>query len=250
MKKCILIGFQYSNSNSCVLEDLYLPGILTDLMRIYKRTKIMKCDETIIISDIDIVSTIFPKTKSIIYSTGDFEEQIEQCCLDSDQIFFYYTGHAKNGCFILPHGRLIQMTTLCEIISESMSIMGQLFCLLDCCNSTGFGLSFKMIKDGSFQLNKTNSVYKQQILCISSSLENERSVCTKSGSIFTRNISKLLKHNKKNLLDIYSNTCSSNKNKIQTTSITCSHPNVHELWSWIFGKGNLADEFRCLLFNG
>lgn len=242
MKKSILIGFEYAPPIS------RLPGIVWDLKQMYKRQRRMKPDRTLVVTDIAGLSF----RKAEVYKFGGLEDMMQRLAAfaeGADQLLLYYTGHARDGYFVLPDGGGLPMESISNLLSQTVVPNGQIICLLDCCNSTGFGLPYRMIRDGTFDFRPAMSFFSQQIVCVSSSLETERSACTRSGSIFTRALSKLLKRRVSVLTEIYRGCMKSVGTHEQTVSIGSSHPNLRTLWPWLYGQQTIMDQFRCLLFN-
>lgn len=275
----ILIGFEY-------FGDKKLPGILIDLYLAYKflinnnnlkitiisdikrdsNTKLVRSAILEKLVDSNILSFVKDSKELGIYkefkSSGyynnldSFLSQIEH-----DKLFIYYTGHSKNGNIMLPNGSLYSLDTFRLQISKAQSVL----CILDCCESTGLNLPFRLI-DGVYRLenikysdNDSTPKYltnftKSKIVCISSSLSEQDSFVLKTGSIFTRYIFSLLQDMKNKslsqLLDeinlLLYKFCKYSPLKLsekygskQTVNVYSSHPHIKWVFGWLYGLSDL-----------
>ena len=250
MRTCLLIGFEYT-------KDMFLPGIEQDISQILKHIQSIEPDRITILSDIpskripDSEHTSYKKFKT----TKKFLKVVSRTVESGNQVFLYYTGHARKGKFLLPNDDKVKMSSIRKILQSSTSPTAEILCLLDCCESTGLDLGFQI---GSNKI-PTSSQITQKIICISSSSEGQRSICTKSGSIFTSQVIKRLSKRQLKLdssfreLIIHKLHKTFKKKlgiKIDSTSgslferefgisslvlITLSHPNLNSVWSWCLG---------------
>lgn len=272
MKIGILIGFQYCNDMFCEqiferegkFENLYLPGIIIDLYQSYKFVKNMKPDKILIITDIyedqktsllmksiveDIVDSDILTFIETIKNTNEYHKYkdlknfintISLTCYNQNNIFIYYTGHAKNGYLLLPSIEKYPMSDFRELISNSTYHLANIFIVMDCCNGSCLNLPFKLEinKSPVYKLVNDTKLFftKQNIICIVSSLNNENAITSKNGSIFTRAFFKSIKScNRllsKILIDITS-YCSQ-----QTPCIYSSYPNIYLIWNWLLNPSN------------
>jgi hypothetical protein len=213
----------------------------------------------------------------------------------ADELFFYYTGHSENGTIILPinvdlasteltHVGLsrcdsIRIIDLRDLITTSTKRSAQIFIVMDCCNGNGLGLPFRLRPNGvistSSKVLRSPSLmaaeYKwkyqnddslerkfpgQEIICMSSATENEFSVTTRSGSIFTRSVFKYLeiyRISKISDLDfevrdgryrsisfilhsILIECQTKEKRHVQTSTAYSSYPNLNYLWPWLWDE--------------
>jgi len=291
MKISILIGFQYDNNQSLITpkitinkdtnSSLYLPGIIVDLYQAYLFSIKMNPDKIIIITDINNDQKTSVLLKAIIdeivdcnvlnfietiktqhlhhlyHNTTDFLNLITTSCYGYDKAFIYYTGHAKDGSFLLPDNDNIKMTIFRNTICNSISKHGEIFFTMDCCNSIGLDLPFRLVvNDLTDSFYKLNSDFftGQQIICISSTMKDEHSVTTRSGSIFSNSLFKWLNKKNRSIISLIKNiTAECSSNFRQTATIYSSFPNIYLLWSWLFGSFNmdiiLDNDTNCIIVN-
>lgn len=263
MRKALLIGFQYENGKK-------LPGITTDLYQVYcflkkhgwqdhqikVMTDIVK-DETTDILKTSILEKIV--NSDILTFIEDCQERGQYILFKShhhynnfstlfenkeSNYFIYYTGHSKDGNIILPDQALISLDRFREYIN-----VGRTICVMDCC---GGGLELPFIlnegiyrfRDESPHQDRDNDFVQNEIICISSSSENEKSLTSQAGSFFTRylfsildeptlSISSILKKIRKSLIDIK-----------QTANILASFPTLRYLPGFLYSFSPLTIEIR------
>lgn len=292
MKSVILIGFQYGDFESNkvhIVNSLYLPGILVDLYQVYLFAKRMNPDKIIVITDIEKDSKTDLLLKAIVESIVDsdiltFIETIKESnsyyyyndqsvliktitneTYLSDQLFLYYTGHAKEGYILLPNEQRIKMTDLRDIIISSLKPSSEIFIVMDCCNGTGMELPFRFIHTTNkidfdeiinnrryqqfrYQLQHTpNPIFtKQKIICISSTSNNEDSITTKNGSLFTQSLFRHFKSTRllAELLCYISKECLNTN--LQTVTIYSSYPDLYHLWPWLFSSYTYSIHFDSM----
>lgn len=204
MRKALLIGFQYSH-------DKKLPGIATDLYQVYSFLKKYNWqdEEICIMTDIEKDETTDVLKTSILEKIVDSEvlsfiedsKERNQYVLfkshnhynnfstifpnEQINLFIYYTGHCKEGNIILPNKSLINLT---DYFSSP-----NIFIVMDCCEA---GLDLPFVLEGNiYRCKDKPKFFKDKIICISSSLEGEKSITTQSGSLFTRHVFKFLESN-------------------------------------------------------
>ena len=168
----------------------------------------------------------------------------------------------------------------------------QILFIMDCCNGVGLKLPFQLVKgvaggrgggsgegrgsSGEGRVKSFDNLYyyrltdfpqhkytRNNILCLSSSMHDERAVASRSGSIFTRILFSDVLNEKNNLSDIlkhFSGENGENSNKEikdsgkerihnQTTTIHASHPNLKDFFPWFLGKKLLVrfdDHFNLI----
>lgn len=248
MKVSILIGFEYNHlvDNNFVTRcfgddpviskiDKKLPGIQVDLYQAYLASIKMNCDRIIVVTDIDKDIRTISLVKSALESTSDaniftfiensklnqhhylyqdmdkFKEIIVEKCDSADQVFIYYTGHAKEGQLIFPRKPDEELYKICQVpisvrinqpsvsksngllniikngiidrydmkeflhlITSSVSKQCEIFIVLDCCYSTGLQLPFKLINDDKqyyYCLNDGSRVFFPQKIICISSCD-------------------------------------------------------------------------------
>lgn len=246
-RKAILIGFEYTYEK--------LPGISIDLYYVYTflKNKGWKDDEIIIFTDIDKdYETQILKTailERIVNS--DILSFIEDCkerkqyirfthyhnffsMLDIfvDNVFIYFTGHCKNGNIILPNSSMVSDFT--NLIKASSAI-----CIMDCCEYKSelpwiLNHNIYRLKD---DIEKKDFL-KPEIICISSSLENEKTVTSKIGSYYTRYLFEILEKSR-SLDQILKMTKNKLKNFKQTVNISASYPNLFYLPAFFYSFNNI-----------
>lgn len=289
MTTVILIGFQYNDKISekssdypkeCIKESTNmeiqmnrLPGIIIDLYQCYCFVQKIKPERILLITDIPedqqftllkgaiidqiVDQNIFTfiekcKTKQqyIKYSTYiDFMATISLNCHLSDRVLIYYTGHAKNGCLILPDDNLVPLTKLRETITQCSPPHCNILIILDCCNCNGLELPFRLHRTDStwkmpyrymYNIGGDRYFCKQKIICISSTTNNENSGVNNLGSIFTRSIFKFLTNKTRSLgtlVENINNECRNCYN--QTSNVYSSHPDIYQIWNWVFDKNSV-----------
>ena len=207
MRKALIIGFQYS-------DDKKLPGIATDLYQVYTflkkhnwqeneicvMTDIEKDETTDILKTSIIEKVVDSGVLSFIedckereqyvlftshYHYNNFSSIFSEVGKSNDDrssrtfnLFIYYTGHCKEGNIILPNNSLINLP---DYFSSK-----NIFTIIDCCEG---GLDLPFVLNGDIYRCKENPVFfKDKIICISSSKDDEKSITTQSGSLFSRHI--------------------------------------------------------------
>lgn len=250
----LLIGFEYSGKNR-------LPGIVIDLYLAYNFFK-QYDKEIVILSDIesdsstpilrkaiieqivnsDILSFIEEcKEKNIykIYKSQGYYNNFESCFKSKDEkLFVYYTGHSKNGNILLPDNSLYSF----DNFRNQLENYKQSIVILDCCESNGLSLPFRLI-DNVYRLENTENFTKSRILCISSSLSQQNSIASKTGSFFTRYIFNLLLNKNISLTELMSKlnnhiSFSPKYQMKQTVNIFASRPDMKWIYGWLW---NLID---------
>ncbi len=260
LKTAIIIGFDYSN-----LLLTYLPGIPIDLYSIYTVAKKSKPDRIVVITDINndyhttalsdaivdeiVDSDVTGFIKRVkkenhhhqFIDLSDFRNTLREYSTGSDQVFFYYTGHAKDGDFLLPNGEMIKTSEVRDIFRECTSSTSDIFAMIDCCHADGFSLPYRLTPHrGNYRYRLStgaNEFPSQRIICFSSSSPDEKSVATKRGSIFTRKFCKMLEDKNRNISNLLASVSESQmKSHQQTMTVHSSYPDTSLLWSWLYNK--------------
>jgi len=206
MPTSIIIGFEYSLNP--------LPGAYIDIYNAFKWGNSFNSD-TYIISDVDyninknnitqainnnyididihMLST-YPK---IILDNGiDLSANIKTILsygIIDNKLIIYYSGHGINNSMIMPNSSLLSFNTFKNIIFQNISHDVEVFIILDCCNPNGLSLPYKL-HDNCFRLITNNHIefIPNNILLITSSNENEKSLATIYGSVFSKSLFNLL----------------------------------------------------------
>ena len=218
----LLIGFEYIESK----DWKSLPGIPVDLYQAYSYSQTLtktKTKNITVFTDVDkdyrttvlrraiiegyvdsnLLSfiedvkdnnhhTLYHSKKSNKYITNNFEEVIIKSVVGVTKLFVYYTGHAKNGHIILPDNTHVPLDHLKDIIVANASPNCEIIFVLDCCQSNGMELPY--VYNNGYKLSAHNFL-PNNIICLSSSLIDQDSTATRTGSIFTRNLFKIFKNN-------------------------------------------------------
>jgi hypothetical protein len=172
-------------------------------------------------------------------------------------IFVYYTGHFKEGNIILPDNSFINLENFVSNFLNFSQISDyhnlekekqretekekqrEILLIMDCCECKNI-FPFEL-NDKVFRLKFNNSkikFYKNRIICISSSLENENSITSKSGSYFTKILVQILNNRNQSLSDIMKKL---KENKYidqsqQTPNISVTFPNIYMLPGWLYSS--------------
>ena len=264
-KIALLMGFGYESN-----PEMRLLSTIIDLYRMYKYTKELGCEVRVItdiqetcclikpildgVIDMDItlfLDTLRKRSEYILWNPSlDWKEMI--CWEKYDKIIFYYTGHGIRGYIVLPdHDRghnTLSVYTLRDIILNYSRKNSQILCLFDSCFAPILSLPFYFC-DNHFK--RTVGQYcSQHILCLSSN-PSGKSLCSGSGSEFTKYILNLLGQGIISLSEInkydtllVNHTCLSKytpEEKKQTEPIVViasSYPVGSILWTWVTRKPN------------
>ena len=263
MRKAFLIGFQYSQLNN---HNKKLPGIIIDLYKVYcfLISKGWKEDEIIIFSDIvkddstnilrnailekivdsDILTFIEDckeRKQYILFTSHNHYNNFSSIFIskentkDIKHYFVYYTGHCKDGNLILPNNTLLSL----ELFRDYLKIE-KVICIMDCCEG---GIELPFVLHNKVYRCKQNlkkeDFINTEMVCISSSLENEKSITSQSGSFFTRNLLEILDSSQSlsNILEKVrkSNQITQINREIkQTATISVSLPHISYLFGFLY----------------
>jgi hypothetical protein len=220
----LLIGFQYNG-------DKYLNGIKVDLelMQNYCRRVGLKPTT---ISDL---TNDTPNYSQAIFNYVDIHT--------NEPLLLYFTGHAKDSCLILPDGTLCMNRLRKHILSR---VINNVLVVMDCCNSSGFGLPYELTTNGykqrdiSFDISTTTT----NMLCISSSRIDEKAVISSQGSPFTRTLVQLLEQRVLYLPLLLSRLKEACSTYIRQTPTIFSNTKTLVLWLWVFGERRYSLELR------
>ena len=260
MRKAFLIGFQYSQLNN---HNKKLPGIIIDLYKVYcfLISKGWKEDEIIIFSDIikddstnilrnailekivdsDILTFIEDckeRKQYILFTSHNHYNNFSSIFIskentkDIKHYFVYYTGHCKDGNLILPNNTLLSLELFRDYIKTEKVI-----CIMDCCEG---GIELPFVLHNKVYRCKQNlkkeDFINTEMVCISSSLENEKSITSQSGSFFTRNLLEILDSSQSlsNILEKVRKSNQINKEIKQTATISVSLPHISYLFGFLY----------------
>ena len=170
-------------------------------------------------------------------------EDFDKLLITKDKnTFVYFSGHCKNGNFILPQEGNPPFDTLTFRRKVEDTAGGHFFFVLDCCDSDGTKLPF--IFDGEnkvFRFNQSAPSFTlRKTLCLSSSQKGQDSGSKITGSLFTHCFLNRLRALQNNLSSDLSGLvleinieCSCYQ---QTATLYASFPNLNQIWSWLYGK--------------
>ena len=272
MKVAILIGFGYTEQES----KMRIPGILIDLHRSYEFAKRMEALKVLVFTDYQRNQKSYPikeqlrngelDAETLFFITNlkfqeqyhnynsleSFKDQIERVTLGVSRLFIYYSGHAERGLIVLPKANReidrISLPQLLSICVNKAHPQAEVFSIVDCCQSDGMGMSFKMIPgDEWYQYQKVYDLYKQgrEIICLSSGNEEEFSETRIGGSQFTALLYELL--NKKLYWPIGQLLKELKEGGYENTPVvTSSDPHLMELWRWTLSSTRLSISFDYL----
>jgi hypothetical protein len=210
MPTALLIGFEY-NFNS-------LTGAIIDLYNAYKWCHsfgLHSCDITVL-TDIEFVKdpdnlqsvisrglaeadllTFYSKTgsKTIIRDAKSLLTEIIRILrlgIPDNKLIIYYSGHGVKDSMVMPDRTLLPFVDFRDNISNALDPYVEIFWILDCCNPNGLHLPYKL-EGNQFILSPCQvQCVSQPILLVTSSEANEKSIATKSGSVFSRHLFRLL----------------------------------------------------------
>lgn len=251
MRNAILIGFEYKTSN----KQKKLPGICVDLYLVFSFLKklnwkdseikvftdIKKDEKTEVLKSALLEKTVDSNILTFIEDLKEKNQYIEFKHVNhynnftslfqdiSSKTFVYYSGHSKKENLILPNDSLISLDSFRDNIKSE-----EIFLVMDCCQG-GIKLPF-VLNENFYRLHNEKSFVKSEIICISSSLNDENSLISKKGSLFTKNLFSILSENKE--LKII-------KNKLKLGKFSVSHPNLYHVFNWFYKEINIK-----IIFNG
>ena len=278
MPTAILIGFEYVFNS--------LTGAIIDLYHAHKWCKSFNCD-TYILTDIEFIKNsnnlqiaidrkivdkdiltfhnrVITKQKIKPYVQNGYNLLVEiidilKRGVQDNKLIIYYSGHGVKDSMVMPDKTLLQFIDFRDNILNIVGPYVEIFWILDCCNPNGLHLPYKL-EENSFVLSPSKvECVSQPILLITSSEASEKSIATKSGSVFSRHLFRLLTslssndapivkrrsvtipaHKNRNLRRLISNLSSSIRKMhtgyAQTVSIYSSYVTDPVLWMWIGSK--------------
>lgn len=268
MRNILMIGFEYKKA----IQWTTLPGIIVDLYQIFTLFNKANTDITVITDIIrdpkskvlqqailddlcdanvlDFIEVIQDNKHYVEYSGLDnFKKMVIASCKHKQQLFIYYTGHAKGGDLILPDGQIIKMLDFRDLILKNCAKYAEIFIIMDCCRGTGLNLPYYLKKAVYRLTHQPAKIFpSQKVVCISSTMSDQEAGTTLNGSFFTRSLYKLfLSKSKKykylpNVLPYLVDECSSQHE--QTAVVHASYPNLKMIWPWLYTPSNLSISFN------
>lgn len=267
-KVVFIISFQYSGKR-------YLPGAAIDVYHAYKwargitnsiyvftdfsldNIEIPSCvlDDKIVEEDVVTLFKIIGRMVTSGNNKDDLLSWLHNISW-SNRVIIYYSGHGKKKELLLPNGEQLCTHTLRDVIKQETQDNCEVFIIYDCCNPNNLDLPFQL--KGNTFVNADNMLTakfcKQKILLMASSRQEEKSVATPYGSLFTRHLFNTLRSldidqvsdmdmstwlslKNRNLSRLAGRLIGSirkeNSEKPQTVSIYSSHMQDPVLWLWL-----------------
>nr|QBK89555.1 MAG: caspase [Pithovirus LCPAC001] len=139
-----------------------------------------------------------------------------------------------------------------NIITKYSPKKTQIIFLMDCCAGNGLKLPFKMNINGIYNLKNYN-IPTQEIVCISSSLQNQSSISSINvdgfGSVFTKEffegISRMRSIKTVSYINLIKKIGSEKLNNYdQTLNVYSSRPNLKKVWHWFFEQSKSKIECK------
>lgn len=242
----ILIGVQYAFHDTCQNQreisishitgpNNYLPGIYLDLRAMYQYC-MSKGIPVTIITDITCLDlrTMVPNAYFInLESLPNLLNYLREFFKSHSRTLLYYSGHCKNRKLLIP-GNEITYDALSSIFPHRGH---EVVLVFDCCNGYGLNLPFYLRRKRSMRFGYTGGKLfsRDRILCLLASTENENSITTLEGSIFTACLINVLKKGDlRHILEDIRVCCQKWRNvNIQTAMVYSSYPNVYNIPSWL-----------------
>lgn len=258
MRKALLIGFEYKDKKK-------LPGIATDLYQVYSflksyhwndneifvMTDIEKDDSTDVLKTsildeivnsgiLSFIEDIKERKQYIQFKSHNHYNNFESLFSSVSNLFVYYTGHCKDNNIIFPNNSLVSLNIFKTYMDKSKNVL----CIMDCCES-GINLPF-LLKGKTYKCHEEiskDSFVKSNMICLSSSLENEKSITSKSGSYFTRYLFEIL--NKYSELYIIREKITTSLSNIkQTINILSSYPKNFYIPGFLYSYPDISVEIN------
>ena len=217
--------------------------VVTD---IYTDVHIDKVTPAIIdgLIDLDIANFIehLDQNEQIYFydNKDNFSNFMTTLVTNSSHLMIYYTGHAINNkiifpvilpyCSIIPedksekerelqvHQGMFTCDQFIKLFTDAVADNCQILLIFDCCNGPDFNLPFVLDENGIYRLNNYHFPQKE-IICLVSSLPEEKSLSTNNGSLFTHIIIKNLNIVQDNWLLLLQLSQRELNQKIKTTAI-------------------------------
>lgn len=211
MPTSIIIGFEYIINK--------LPGSYIDIYNAYNWCNSFNCDNYIITdtdydknkpnivsgiknNNLDInIHSIDTYPKIIINNSDDLCSNIKTILnygVSDNKLIIYYSGHGVNNNMLMPNNTYLSFNDFKNVILSNTNSSVEIFLILDCCNPNGLSLPYKL-DDNYFKLvNDPNKLFNNidfishSILLITSANENEKSLATIYGSVFSKILFEIL----------------------------------------------------------
>ncbi len=262
---------------------LVITDIETDI-NIKKLSQVILKSFYIDIGILSIINDLKEINSYYLFNNEDnFKKLVKSFVKESERLFVYYTGHSDNGIMRFPitlqslvpnnlrFKTTLQMEEFRDMVIKKVTQNCQLVFILDCCHSNGLKLPYyydkvsnrfileprSFINKPTEQLKSSNEskmglfYTKREVLCFSSSSPIEKSIGTRSGSIFSRVFFGIIFNEINDLFPeifekdskTFANILKIMKNLIkidQTTVVHSSHPNITSIFRWFMYKRDFS----------
>lgn len=232
--RVVLVGLGYRQSGTHAL-----PGVVLDLYRMYRYAdRVMGAEDIYVVTDItreenvknlidvllskqsgaDILK-FFQTVRRLVPWTA--QNNLEPCdlfsrlCEGATRVMWYFTGHGKDGCMVLPDGSLEPMSNILDAVRLAMMRSPspeprELLWISDCCHGSDLGLPFLLRESASPSWDLDPSVepeylgrlsrfardprddpgafFSVRVIALSSSTRTSSSTTSLGGSDFTRRV--------------------------------------------------------------
>lgn len=207
--KVVIIGFGYTDDK--------IPSTLFDLYQIYNKYSRMGYDceiltdindfrynrnvyESISFKKVDreMLSFISNLKKKPPYYTYVFNKKSLSDKINSipksDIVIVYYTGHGSSKGVKMSSGENYPFEEFKSLLVEMSN--NEIYIIVDCCHASGMKLNYQLEKNnkGRFIYTEDGKNYKQKVIIIASSQQNEKSAAIKHTSLFTKYFIEFLDH--------------------------------------------------------
>jgi len=207
MPTAIIIGFEYTYDSltGCII-DIYNAykwcssfrstiHVLTDIKIIRNSDSIKQAiDRNFAGPDLTTFYDDIPE-KSIVSNKNGLLVSIINILntgISDNKLIIYYSGHGVRDSMVIPDNTLLPFIELRDSILDRINSYVEVFWILDCCNPNGLHLPYKLTNN-VFSLSPSKiECVSQPVLLITSSNDNEKSIATKYGSVFSRYLFKFL----------------------------------------------------------
>lgn len=260
----ILIGFEYNNKS-------LIPSTIIDLFVVNKYCEEHKIP-TLILTD--IVNAELPRGFSEVIVSGELDKEITEF-LQSTQdniiritdkstlvstiigniknvshLLIYYSGHGEFDSIRLPSGDHMSFNTLKSIIVEESPDTSNVTVILDCCHPHmdllyTYNNGYKLVsQDTKYIIDNTS---KQHILCITAAANDQKSIGTQCGSVFTRKFIGRLREHKFGFGYLMKEITSDMSKYNQIMSIYSSHLVDPVIPSWLSCRYDISTRFGDII---
>jgi len=200
------------------------------------------------ISDFFSTSESSPKTE-VNFTSSESEKKSERTSLSKLEISKYsFASKGNNNVQKNSNEDILLSNEFMSTIVDNSDEKCEIIIIMDCCMSDGLNLPY-VLKDGVYRRNNNGKMEygyytDKKILLITSTLPDQSSIATSSGSIFTGILCKNILHGKKSLekliATVQENTAKTYK---QTPTIYVNNPNIKSLFNFMFPNELFKVEF-------